>query len=76
MTKEELEEENKALKELLLQNGILKKDKSKAFSDVKMDYLKELKIIKQKFDDNKFDNWFHNNIDISREIEIFLQELL
>jgi len=77
MTNKELEEENKQLRELLIQNGIIQKDKSKAFSDVKMNYLKELVNINKNLEDNnKFDNWFNNNLRLRKDEINFLDKLL
>ncbi|MEA3315959.1 MAG: hypothetical protein U9Q30_08905, partial [Campylobacterota bacterium] len=46
---EQIKQENEKLKQLLIQNGIIKKDKAKAFSDVDMSYLDSLGIIKEVF---------------------------
>ena len=59
-------EEIKELRKLLIQNGILEDDKSKAFSKVKSSYLDDLKIIEENvLDKTRFDNWFNNNFEIS-----------
>ena len=69
--------ENEKLKKLLIQNGILEDDKSKAFSSIKSSYLNDLKIIEKNIlDKNRFDNWFNNNFEISENVELFLKELL
>jgi hypothetical protein len=68
---EELENEIRILK------GLTKTEKAKAFSDVSIEYLKELKIVKQNFiEKNKFDSWFNNQIIINDDVVIFLEKLL
>jgi hypothetical protein len=64
------------LKKLLVENGITQKEKSKAFSDIKIKDLRSLVTIKKIFDDKIFENWFDNEIIISEDIEIFLQDLI
>ena len=66
---EELEAEILALKGK-------KKDKSKAFSDVTNKYLKKLKIVKENFSGNKFNDWFNNDYNLLDEEIIFLSTLL
>jgi hypothetical protein len=62
-------------KEILALKGI-KKDKGKAFSSVTTQYLKNLVKIKKLKDKNKFNSWFNQDILISKENNLFLQELL
>jgi len=68
--------EIKELKELLIKNNIIKKDKSKAFSSITIDDLRELDIIDRNMSDDIFNSWFDNDIEIDSDIDIFLEKLL
>ncbi len=61
------------LRELL---GLKSKDKSKAFSDVTMYDLESLVDIERNFNDDIFEPWFNNNIEIKENIIKFLENLL
>jgi hypothetical protein len=79
MTELEIEEILKRIKKLEKENLALRgieEDKSKAFSKVTTQYLKDLLKIKKLKDKNKFNSWFNQNILISKENNLFLQELL
>jgi hypothetical protein len=47
-----------------------------SFSKIKFEDLRNLFEIKQELDDSKFDFWFNSKIEISDEVENFLNELL
>jgi len=65
------------LKNILIQNGLMQKEKAKAFSSVTSTDLDNLEMIEKNIlDRDRFENWFNNNILIDKDIELFLEELL
>ena len=81
MTNKELLEENEKLKDILIKNGLMEKDKielkkSYSFSKMTDTKLEECVNLKRKFRQDIFENWFNSNYEITKDLETFLSNLI